>query len=407
MKNEKILVFSYYSNIAGACQAEWIDDKIEGLVKGGKQVALISSISGNRSSLNICHNRIPSISLFDFIDELKRARLAQDLFHFSILVFLPFVLTLGVLMDLLLFAVTKGVGEGRWSWLISASFAGIYTVLKFRPNKILTSGGPASAHLAGIIVGNIFSLPVIAELQDPLSGEGIGRNAQARGWLYKVEKYIINNANMTAYVTEAAADFAKKEFNSTNIFSVYPGSKDFGYSYSDDKHNGIKIIHLGSLYSTRNFDSVISAIDMLILQGSILEGEIELINLGHVSDEERQKLKSKSYVKILQPIQRTKALEFASKCDVSLLIQHSDDRSNVTIPYKTYDYLNLRNHILALLNSNELTKLITDYGHTALPLDDKLQISRYLLDIKSNKVKLGNANSIDYVTQANYLVDTV
>jgi hypothetical protein len=212
---------------------------------------------------------------------------------------------------------------------------------------------------------------------------------------------------MTAYVTEAAADFAKKEFNSTNIFAVYPGSKDFGYSYSDDKHNGIKIVHLGSLYSTRNFDSVISAIDMLILQGSIVEGEIELINLGHVSDEERQKLKSKSYVKILQPIPRAEALEFASKCDVSLLIQHSDDRSNVTIPYKTYDYLNLRNHILALLNSSELTKLITDYGHIAISLDDVLQISRYLLDIKSNKVKLGNTTSINYVTQANFLVDII
>ena len=66
MKNDKILVFSYYSNIAGACQAEWIDDKIEGLIKSGKKVALISSISGNKSGLNISHIRIPSISLFDF-----------------------------------------------------------------------------------------------------------------------------------------------------------------------------------------------------------------------------------------------------------------------------------------------------------------------------------------------------
>ena len=407
MKNDKILVFSYYSNIAGACQAEWIDDKIEGLIKSGKKVALISSISGNKSGLNISHIRIPSISLFDFFDELKRAKLARDLFQFSILMLLPFVLTLGILLDLLLFIVTKGVGEGRWSWLISASFAGIYAVLRFRPNKILTSGGPASAHLAGIIVGKVFSLPVIVELQDPLSGEGIGRNVQARGWLYKVEKYIINNANMTAYVTEAAADFAKKEFKSSNIFAVYPGSKDFGYSYSDDKHNGIKIVHLGSLYSTRNFDSMISAIDTLISQGGISEKEIELINLGHVSDEERKKLKNKSYVKILQPIPRVKALEFASKCDISLLIQHSDDRSNVTIPYKTYDYLNLKNHTLALLNSDELTKLIIHYGHTAIPLDDVSKIYQYLLDIKSNKVKLGNANNIDYVTQANCLVDII
>ena len=90
-----------------------------------------------------------------------------------------------------------------------------------------------------------------------------------------------------------------------------------------------------------------------------------------------------------------------------MLIQHNDNRSNVTIPYKTYDYLNIENHILALLNSDELTKLITHYGHTAIAIEDVLHISKYLLDIKSNKVKRGNTNSIDYVTQAIRLVDII
>ena len=409
MKNEKILVFSYYSNIAGACQAEWIDDKIEGLLRGGKEVALISSVSGNRSDLDISHTRIPSISFIDFIDELKRAHLAKDLFQLSMFVLFPFVLTLGILLDLFLLIATKGVGEGRWSWLISAAIAGAYTAFKLKPNKILTSGGPASAHLAGIIVGKLFSLPVIVELQDPLSGEGIGRNPQARGWLYKVEKYIINNANMTVYVTEAAAKFAKNEFKSRNISAVYPGSKDFGCKHvvNENENKVLRIVHLGSLYATRNFDSIISAIDAMILREGIAEKEVELINLGHVSDEERDKIKGKSYVKILQPIPRREALEFASKCNVSLLIQHNDNRSNVTIPYKTYDYLNIENHILALLNSDELTKLITHYGHTAIAIEDVLHISKYLLDIKSNKVKRGNTNSIDYVTQAIRLVDII
>ena len=62
----------------------------------------------------------------------------------------------------------------------------------------MTSGGPASAHLAGIILGKLFSVPVIVELQDPLSGEGIGRNDEARGWLYKVEKFIVDYADMSA-----------------------------------------------------------------------------------------------------------------------------------------------------------------------------------------------------------------
>ena len=153
MKNEKILIFSYYSNIAGACQAEWIDDKIDGLLSGGKDIALISSVSGNKGDMNILHIRIPSTSLVDYIDELKRAHLAKDLLQLSIFIIFPFVLTLGVLLDLILIIATRGIGEGRWSWLISASIAGVYGAIRFKPHKILTAGGPASAHLAGIIIG--------------------------------------------------------------------------------------------------------------------------------------------------------------------------------------------------------------------------------------------------------------
>ena len=407
MKNEKILIFSYYSNIAGACQAEWIDDKIDGLLSGGKDISLISSVSGNKSDMNILHMRIPSISLVDYIDELRRAHLAKDLLQLSIFIIFPFVLTLGVLLDLLLIIATRGVGEGRWSWLISASIAGVYGAIRFKPNKILTTGGPASAHLAGIIIGKLFSLPVISELQDPMSGEGIGRNIQAKGWLYKVEKYIIHNANITVYVTDAAAKFAKKEFKTEKVRSMYPGAKNFGYKHVTNKNKVFKIVHLGSLYSGRSFDNIITAIDKMIKRGDIKENDIELINLGHVSTEERCKIIGKSYVKIYKPIPRRKALEFASKCNISLLIQHIDNRSKVTIPYKTYDYLNLGNHILALLRSNELTKLIKHHGHSALAIEDTSQISKYLFDAMNNKAKIKKTKGIDYVAQAIQLVNTV
>lgn len=409
MKNEKILIFSYYSTVPGACQAEWIDDKIEGLIIGRKDVALISSIYGGKSKLKISHTRVPSISLADFLFEIKRARTERNLFHFLTLAFVPFALTFGAVIDLFFLFVTKGIGEGRWSWLISASLIGVLSILKFKPDKILSTGGPASAHLAGIILAKLFSLPIIVELQDPLSGESIGRNKEARTWLYKVEKYIIENVNKVVYVTNAAKRFAENEFKSSNISYIYPGSKDFGIrsNLNNRETQILRIVHLGSLYSTRNFDSIISAIDRMILKGEISAAEIELINLGHVSDDEKRKIKSKTYIKILQPVPRKEALEFASKCNILLLIQHIDNRSKVTIPYKTYDYLNLDNYILALLNSEELKKLISFYGHTAVDVSDVSKISQYLKDVRLKKIQRGKTISIDYINQALKLTDLI
>lgn len=407
--NNRLLLFSYYSNMPGACQAEWIDDKIDSLIKNGNEIALISSTSTKKSFFNILNWRVPSVSFSDYVDEVKRTIKAKNGLQFITILWLPIILTVGLLFDLLLILVTKGIGEGRWSWFISATVAGIFLALKFKPNKILTSGGPASAHLAGIIVGKLFSLPVIVELQDPLSGDGIGRNKEARGWLFKVEKFIIDNADMTVYVTEEAAEFAKKQFNSQKITFVYPGSRDFGIKHSrlDENQKKLRLVHLGTLYATRNFDSIIKAIDLLIEEGKLEEENIELINLGHVGVEVIDRIIEKSYVKVLPSVARQDALEYASKCDATILIQNSDGRSKVTIPYKTYDYLNINNHILALLNSNELTTLIRNNGHTAVDVNDVQAIAESLLNIKDGKVEIKNSKNIDAIVQADAIINVV
>ena len=50
------------------------------------------------------------------------------------------------------------------------------------------------------------------------------------------------------------------------------------------------------------------------------------------------------------------------KCSYLLLVQHNDERSKETIPYKFYDYLNLRIPIFAITNNEELNSLILKTG---------------------------------------------
>ena len=262
--------------------------------------------------------------------------------------------------------------------------------------------------LVGIAVGKLISLPVVVELQDPLSGGDIGRNAQARGWLYRVEKLIVGKADKTVYVTKAAAAFAINQFQSSKVFSVYPGAKDFkilpGRRTSDSSRT-LRLVHLGSLYATRTFKSIIVAIDALIASGLLTPSGIELINLGHVSKEISDEIRQKPYVKILPPIAREDALRYAASCDVTLLIQNSDERSKVTIPFKTYDYLNLGNKVLALLNSDELMEMITRCGHIALPLSDVDAIASYLARLlESSSTNVQSQVGIDAVQQARELL---
>jgi hypothetical protein len=393
----------------GACQAEWLDDKVDSFLKAGYEVALVSAICARRhENLKIKHWRIPSVSLTDFRDEIQRIRARGDRVQVRAYVMLPIVLTVGLLLDAMQHLLTKGVGEGRWSWTLPSSIASLLLSLRFKPDIVLTTGGPASAHLAGIAVGKLISSPVVVELQDPLSGGDIGRNAQARGWLYRVEKLIVGTADKTVYVTKAAAAFAANQFQSSKVTGIYPGAKDFKIRpgrRSSDSGSTLRLVHLGSLYATRTFKSIIAAIDTLIASGLLTSSGIELINLGHVSKEISDEIRQKPYVKILPPIAREDALRYAADCDVTLLIQNSDERSKVTIPYKTYDYLNLGNKVLALLNSDELMEMITRCGHIAVPLSDVDAIASHLARLlERNSTNVQSQVVIDAVQQASELL---
>lgn len=403
--HKKVLILSYYACMPGACQAEWLDDKVDSLVKAGFSVALISAACAQRHpDNNVKHWRIASISLKDFQDELQRIRARGDKVRMRDYAMLPLTLTAGLALDAIQFLLTKGVGEGRWSWAISSTFASLLLSLHFKPHVILSTGGPASAHLSGIAISKLFNIPLIVELQDPLSGNDIGRNAQARGWLYKVEQLIIDSADKVAYVTNAAASFAANQFRSGKVIGIYPGAQDFGIkrnAVNRCKDGKFKIVHLGSLYANRNFRSIIAAIDALIVSNHLSKNDIELINLGHVAPNIRDEIIQKEYVKILPPVSRKEALQFAADCDGTLLIQNSDERSRVTIPYKTYDYLNIGTPILALLNSDELSQLINESGHIALPLSDVDSIRQHLWRMIDSKLGTGGGEMrIDAVQQA-------
>jgi hypothetical protein len=96
---------------------------------------------------------------------------------------------------------------------------------------------------------------------------------------------------------------------------------------------------------------------------------------------------------------RPEALQFAAEADLLLLIQNNDDRSKVTIPYKTYDYLNLAKPILALQNSAELANLVSNCGHFQASVSDVNEIAEILDKLINNKcdmnIKFGNIEAVE------------
>lgn len=78
---------------------------------------------------------------------------------------------------------------------------------------------------------------------------------------------------------------------------------------------------------------------------------------------------NRSDFNILKTCSRVDAIKQVWKASCLLLVQHTEKCSVETIPYKTYDYLNLRLPIFSFIDKNELWGIIQSSGNFASKID--------------------------------------
>jgi hypothetical protein len=392
---KRILIFSYYTNVPGVCQAEWIDDRIFAFIEKGYEITLVScTYCFQHANKNIIHLKTPALSPHGASYEYQELKDKQ----------IPTTMGIGYFYTWMMFYLNKiltriniSSGEGRWTWFFSAI---IKTLLNPSSLKgisfIYTTGGPPSAHLAGIMIGKCLRKKIIAEFQDPLSGEDIGRSKLSAIGLRFFEKIIIRFSDKVIYCTQNAMNFSRKSYPtfSSKIDFVYPGANELvsksnftvESSASLNKHM-TNITYLGSLYQTRNLDSLMEAIHQLIVSGNSPKVIINVYGVMNNDIKIRiENFQHQGYILLHGHVSREKALEIATNTDVLLLVQHTDMRSKNTMPFKLYDYLHTGNLIWGLLfRNNEIESILKEHGHMVCQADDIQEIKNQLIYFSDSK----------------------
>ena len=390
-------MISYFTRVKGSSTAEWADDKFYTLIRN-KEIILLTSIGSNYEKSNKIY-KSPSISLSDYIEELRLINSSNRSLSITQFLFLPFSIVIGGIFDLFLRIILKGHGESKWSWFILSVFYAIFIFIKHKPKYVFTTGGPAPSHLIGIILKIIFNCKLVNELQDPLVGNNIGRNVNSSKYLQYIENLIIKYSDKVVFVSKEAAKEANARHQKKNIEYIYPGSINRFVENKKPLNNHsqkLKIIHMGTAYGSRNYDNLFKAIDELLDERKISINDFEITNLGEIYCDNLKEYFKKEYFTKKNIVNRDRAYEELLKNNVLLLLQHTDERSKITIPYKFYDYLNSNKKIFALINSEELEKMIENTDHVTAN-------NKSIPDIKNNFMKLiGNQMINDVKKSINF-----
>ena len=373
-----LLFISFFTGIRGNCPAEWADDKIRVLEAAGRKTMVLTGMGShviNRPGVH--YVRVPSLSWNDYKEEIKELKAGGETVSLSMHMFLPFAFVFGNIIDYVLRKVTKGVTAGRWSWLITALPVAFWLKLRHGARDVFSTGGPVSAHIVSGAIVRLTGGRLFCEFQDPLLGATMNRSGLTRRISARIEAWLVRRSTRIVYVTQEAARLARErnpEY-AWRIVCVYPGAWQFVSPVSlaeRGKAEVFEFLHLGTLYGSRNLDLFFEALDQLYEDGFELARAVRVVNLGAVYCETASRYLVRPDFQSLAALDRVDALRRAQQASCLMVVQHTDERSCETIPYKTYDYLNLGLPVLGLLNNDELSVLIESHGgYTAQAGDPK------------------------------------
>lgn len=388
---KKILIIAYFYGTDGSAMSEYVRDRIIGFEMNGYTVDLVTSINVNNLYRRKNTIYVPSLGFTMFIREMKTSK---HYFAIRKLFLFPIILSFGTLVDLAERTLLKRIGDGYWSWMPFATIVVFFKRMLINYELVISTGGPASAHLINVFSSLPFKTKGVVELQDPLVGHDIGHNILSNILLNQFELFLHKRVKKIIHISKNALQLSISNSADKNKYAhYYPSSRKFNFEKKINvlvpNIKTIKIVHIGSIYSSRNFLKLKNVIDKLdFSQYSI--PDISLINIGSIADKDVIKFKSNTNkFMTFKSMPRERALSLGQNSDLLLLLQHEDERSKITLPYKIWDYLNLHKPIFAILNNCELKNLLDNLGHYTCKTSDEKSIEetfkKFLADYLNHK----------------------
>jgi len=364
-----VLVVSYDSGSYGHCPAIWANDKIHAIVGLERSVTLVTSPASDLvSGGNVRVIKVPSISLRDFRFEYATAR-SNSRASLLLTLFWPVALILGSVFDLAFKLIAGSLSDGRYSWALLATPVLVSLRITNPTAQVFATGGASSGPVSAVMASLFSKRKPVVEFQDPFIGKMMQLSPRASRAMLWLERFIVRHCKKVVFVTrQAAMDAqARNKSLSRRIEHIYPGSRTFAphdLSAEESKFGTglIEIFHMGTLYGSRNLDFCFKALDSLYFRRLDLKGKVLVSNMGSVHLATLPEYLLREDFQDLKRRPREAAVQRAALADILLLVQHTDERSAETIPYKTYDYLNLDKPVLALGNSPELRQLVEQTG---------------------------------------------
>jgi glycosyltransferase involved in cell wall biosynthesis len=267
------------------------------------------------------------------------------------------------------------------SWLPFALAAAGGLRRRERPDCVITTSPPQSAHLLGLRLARL-GIPWIAELRDGWRFErprGDWPRRAQRALDARLERSVVRRADAVVAVTSPIAEdlerrFARRVTLITNAFD--PDDVDTGGSGVDSllDPERFSIVHTGSMgFTGASARPLVEALGLLRDEAPEVAAGLEVVFAGLLSTEEARLLERPDLAGIVRcvgSLERSSVLDLQRAADLLLVVTEGARRTSVATG-KLFEYLATSRPILVLGSQTEAARIVVAAKRgTATSADD-------------------------------------
>ena len=253
----------------------------------------------------------------------------------------------------------------RWiSWLFSAVPLGWYIIRRYKPQVIWSTFPISTAHLIGLSLKKLTSLPWVADFRDPMMQADYPKSKRQRKLYQWIEQQTITHCSKAVFTTHSALNSYRQRFPhiaQDKFVVIENGYDEDGFAAAESalqtvaKTSPAKItlLHSGVLYAAgRDPSAFFAAISTLKSQNYLDATNFEVMLRAPGDDSYFlamiDNFKLTGIVKIAPPVPYRDAL--AEMLTVQGLLLFQGTPFNRQIPAKIYEYFRARKPIFGLLD---------------------------------------------------------
>jgi glycosyltransferase involved in cell wall biosynthesis len=384
-----ILLVAQFSPPAGFSAARRVAGLTKYLARAGHRVVVLSSLASGRGPIEGAERIVRTRDLV--VTDLnwrrkhfERLRSGGDVGYES----RPSRMASVVVPDLVLA-----------SWLPFALPRALKLAAEERPDWVMTTSPPESAHLIGLALQRR-GVGWVADLRD-----GWGFETTHPDWPtgaqrkldLALERICVQRADLVTAVTDPITEDLRTRLSARAV-TVPNGfdPEEAGQAPQGQEllsSERFSLVHTGRLgFVGRSLEPLLEGLELLQRRRPELGGRLELVLAGALSEPERRQLDGDGTVRALGMLPRERALALQAAADCLLLVTGRDRRSEATA--KLYEYLAAERPILVLGEKSAAAEVVRQAGAgLAASATDPADIANALESTIDGEVAVGGSDA--------------